>query len=407
MSGPLDTPLVPESAPVGPAAVGWADREEVVNLAAELIRIDTCNPPGGELAAARHLAAYLEAAGLEVTLLPFDDDRANLVARVRGAGEQPALLYSGHLDTVPVNDHGAWTVPALGGEVRDGRLYGRGALDMKGAVAAMSVAAAALARCGETPRGDLVLAFTAGEETDSCGAKLICAEGHLDDVGLGLIGEPTGLDIGIAHRGALWVRADAEGDAGHSSQPALGRNAVNELLGWLHPSDSLEELIAEPVDPVLGSGSVSLNIIGGGSSANMIPTRAHAVLDFRTVPGCHHREIVRGLEARIGAVELTVLRDSIPVEIGAEHPLVRAAEAAVLATGAERAVKRGLPYLTDGSIFAAALEIPLIVLGPGIEHDAHTDDESVEVSALERAAAIYGSIAWQMSYENPQDPAEE
>lgn len=406
MSGPLDTPLVPESAPVGPPT-GWADREAVLGLAAELVRIDTCNPPGGELAAARHLAAYLEAAGLEVTLLPFEEDRANLVARVRGTGEEPSLLLSGHLDTVPVGDPGAWSVPAHGGEVRDGRLFGRGALDMKGAVAAMAVAAANLAGSGRAPRGDLVLAFTAGEETDSCGAKLICAEGHLDDVGLALIGEPTDLDVGIAHRGALWVRADTEGDAGHSSQPSLGRNAVNELLGWLHPSDSLEELIAEPVDPVLGSGSVSLNIIGGGSSANMIPTRAHAVLDFRTVPGCDHRQIVKGLEARMGAVELTVLRDSVPVAIGAEHPLVRAAEVAVTAAGAERAVKRGLPYLTDGSIFAGALGIPMIVLGPGIEHDAHTDDESIEVDALERAAAIYGSIAWQLLYEPTPEPTEE
>jgi len=406
MSGPLDTPLVPEPPSVGRPA-GWVNREAVLALAAELVRIDTCNPPGGELAAARHLAVYLEAAGLEVTLLPFGDGRGNLVARVRGSGDEPGLLLSGHLDTVPVGDPGAWSVPAHGGEVRDGRLYGRGALDMKGAVAAMSVAAASIASFGQTMRGDVVLAFTAGEETDSCGAKSICAEGHLDDVGFGVIGEPTDLDIGIAHRGALWVRADAEGDAGHSSQPSLGRNAVNELLGWLHPPESLEELISEPTDSVLGSGSVSLNIIGGGSSANMIPTRAHAVLDFRTVPGADHRQIIKDLEARLGAVELTVLRDSIPIAIGADHPLVRAAETAISANGTERAVRRGLPYLTDGSIFGEALGIPMIVLGPGTEHDAHTDDESVEVVSLERAAAIYGSIAWQLMYENPHDTAEE
>jgi len=165
--------------------------------------------------------------------------------------------------------------------------------------------------------------------------------------------------------------------------------------------------VGEPVDPVLGSGSVSLNIIAGGSSANMIPTEAHAVLDFRTVPGCDHRQIVEALESRIGAVNLTVLRDSSPIAIGADHPLVRAAEVAVGATGDGSVVKRGLPYLTDGSTFADALAIPMIVLGPGVEEDAHTDDESVEVEALERAAAIYASIAWQTTYENTQDPAEE
>ncbi len=403
MSGPLDHQLIPEGSEESSGTKAASPFESgcgaVVALAQELIQIDTTNPPGRELPAAEHVAAFLEAAGLEVSVLPFGDERANVVARIRGAGQRASLLLSGHLDTVPIDNAAAWTVPMLGGIVRDGRLYGRGALDMKGAVAAMAVAARNLRRSGRVPKGDVVLAFTAGEETDSCGAQRLCADGLLSDVGTAVIGEPTDLDIGIAHRGALWVRVEARGEAGHGSQPGVGLNAVRELLHWLDPMESIEDLIAEPVDGILRCGSVSLNIIGGGTSANVIPDRAHAVLDFRTVPGCDHSSILENLKSREGLVSLTVLRDSPPIKVSADSALVSAAEAAVEMVTVESPVKRGLPYLTDGSIFVESLGITAIVLGPGAEDGAHTENESVAIDSLEKAAAIYEFIADRLMYQ--------
>lgn len=390
-------PHLDDQAPVL-AAVGHDGADAVVRLAQELIRIDTTNPPGAELPAAQHMAEYLGAAGLEVELQPFDGSRANLVARVRGSGERPGLMFSGHLDTVPVGDESRWTVAPRGGLVDDGRLFGRGSLDMKGSVAAMTVAAARLGRSGRVPKGDIVVALTAGEETDSCGARMLCEAGLLEGVGMAVIGEPTGLDVGIGHRGALWVRADAHGAAAHGSQPGAGRNAVRELLAWLHPFMTLEALVAEPEDALLGAGSVSLNIIGGGTSANVIPDRAHAVLDFRTVPGQPHRELLRALERRGDGVLMTILRDSPPITTPEDGPLVQAVVNAVTGVKGRHGI-RGLPYMTDASIFVEALGIPAVVVGPGREAHAHTEDESVEIGALEQALAIYASVAEQLMYE--------
>jgi succinyl-diaminopimelate desuccinylase len=371
--------------------------DDLLTLARQLVRFDTTNPPGNELPAAEWVGDFLRAAGLEVTVQEFAGTRGNLVARLRGSGERGGLLFSGHLDTVPVGDAGRWTVAPLDGLVRDGRLFGRGVLDMKGAVAAMAAVLRDLSREG-TPKGDIVLALTAGEEVDSCGARMLCEARLLHGVDVAVIGEPTRLDVGIAHRGALWVRVDTHGEAAHGSQPAAGVNAVRELLSWLDPLESIEALVAEPVDEVLGAGSASLNVIGGGTSVNVVPDRAHAVLDFRTVPGRDHGEILAALGRRRGDVRLTVLRDSPPIRLAADAPLARAAIDAVTAVDGAPPAVRGLPYLTDGSVFAERLGVDAVVLGPGSETQAHTEDESLPVRDLEQAKAIYEAIAHRLMY---------
>jgi succinyl-diaminopimelate desuccinylase len=370
---------------------------DLLTLARQLVRLDTTNPPGDELPAARCVAEFLRSAGLEVLVQEFEETRGNLVARLRGRGERGGLLFSGHLDTVPVGDAGGWTVAPLDGVVRDGRLFGRGVLDMKGAVAAMAVTLRDLSGEGG-PKGDIVLALTAGEETDSCGARMLCEAGLLDGMELAVIGEPTHLDVGIAHRGALWVRVDTQGEAAHGSQPAAGVNAVRDLLDWLDPMESIEALVAEPVDDVLGSGSASLNMIGGGTSVNVVPDRAHAVLDFRTVPGHDHGEIRGALEHRRAGPRLTVLRDSPPIRVAADAPLARAAIDAVGAVRGAPPAVRGLPYMTDGSVFAEKLGVDAVVLGPGPEAHAHTEDESLPVADLEQARSIYEGIAKRLMY---------
>jgi succinyl-diaminopimelate desuccinylase len=371
--------------------------DDPLTLAQQLIRIDTTNPPGDELPAARCVAEFLQGAELEVVVQELDETRGNLVARLRGSGERGGLLFSGHLDTVPVGDPGRWTVAPLDGLVRDGRLFGRGALDMKGASAAMTAALRDLSR-GKVPKGDIVVALTAGEETDSYGARVVCEAGLLHGIDLAVIGEPTGLDVGLGHRGALWVRVDVHGEAAHGSQPAVGLNAVRELIDWLDPLESIEALIAEPVDDLLGSGSASLNMIGGGTAVNVVPDRAHAVLDFRTVPGHDHGRILAALEHRRDNARLTVLRDGPPIRVASDAPLARVAIDAVSAvTGAPPAV-RGLPYLTDGSVLAERLGVDTVLLGPGSETQAHTEDESLPVEELEQAKAIYEAIAHRLMY---------
>jgi succinyl-diaminopimelate desuccinylase len=371
------------------AAPPWAAGSEVAALAQELIKIDTTNPPGGELTVAVLLAERLRAAGIISELQCFAPGRANLVSRRRGRGTQGALMLSGHLDTVPA-DEPAWKVPARDGVIRDGRLYGRGALDMKGSVAAMVVAYECLCASEEVPAGDIVLALTAGEETDSVGAAALCASDLLAGVEATLIGEPTDFGVGIGHRGALWVRVEADGVPAHGSQPDAGVNAVRALLDWLHPFSSIESL----VDRAVGgnaTGTVSLNMIGGGNAPNVIPGKAYALLDFRTVAGHDHAAILGALSRRGEGIELTILRDAPPIAIDANDPLVVAALAAVDKCGVSPRV-RHMSYVTDGSVFVAELAVRAVILGPGSEAGAHIHDESIGLSDLTAAALIYESV---------------
>jgi succinyl-diaminopimelate desuccinylase len=366
-------------------------------LARDLIAIDTTNPPGGELRAAERIARQLRDGGIDTILQPLGDGRANLVARLVGAGERPALVFTGHLDTVPIGPQ-PWSRPPLDGGVDDGRLYGRGAVDMKGAVAAMCVALLRLRDAGEVPAGDVVLALTAGEEVDSCGAERLAQTGLLDGAGAMVVGEPTNFDVGIAHRGALWVRVAAYGTRAHGARPSRAANAIYRLFDRLDPLDELEALVGDREDPLLGSGSMSLNMVGGGDAPNVVPDLATATLDFRTLPGHRHEELLESLRARREGVDVTVLRDAPPIAVAADDPLPRAALDAVTETLGRPARTRGLAYVTDASAFVSALGIPAIVVGPGTEQQAHTVDEYVEVEALGLAADIYERIARVLAY---------
>lgn len=363
---------------------------EVAALARELVRIDTVNPPGSEERAAALLADRLDDAGLETRCQAVGPGRANVIARLRGRGGG-TLVLSGHLDTVPATAED-WTVDPWAGAVRDGRLYGRGACDMKGAVAAMAVAVARIARSGERPPGDVVLALTAGEETDSAGARLLVESDAVEEPAAIVVGEPTGLDVALAHKGALWVEAAWTGRAAHGSQPQEGDNAATKLLRWLDPLAGLEALAGEGEHPLLGRATLSLNRLDAGRAPNVVPDRAAATLDYRTLPGADHARMLRALQDRRPAASLRVLRDCRPVETPGGAPFAEAAVRCVRGVVPGAAV-RGLPYVTDASAFAARWDAPVVFVGPGDERLAHVADEWVALDALDRAAAVYERLA--------------
>lgn len=360
-------------------------------LASDLIACRTENPPGNEAAACEVVARYLREHGLEPQIRELGDGRANLVLRIPGAGG-PGLMLSGHLDVVPADPAG-WQSPPFDPTIDGDRLVGRGSTDMKGAVAAMVTACARLAEREETPRGDLVLALTAGEEVDSLGAKQLVRDGIVDGLAWVVIGEPTGMDVGVGHKGALWVAAAALGVAAHGSQPEMGENALVKLLRWLTPVEELDELVSAPAHPLLGAPTCSVNLLEAGQAPNIVPDRARAIVDFRTLPGQAHGGLLIDLGMRAPGVELSVLRDAPGIVTSADSVLVEAAsEASEAATGGQ-AELRGLPYVTDGSVFGQALGAEVVLLGPGDEKLAHQADEWVSLNALETAATAYHDIA--------------
>jgi succinyl-diaminopimelate desuccinylase len=369
---------------------------EINKLASSLIRVDTTNPPGRERAAAELVARYLTSNGVDVKLDRFGHERANLVARIPGRSGE-GLLFCGHLDTVPA-EAGEWTVNPNAALVKGGYLYGRGACDMKGAVAAMAVVLANLALLETRPSADMVLALTAGEEVDGCGARRLVDAGVLEGIASIVMGEPTRLDIGTGHRGALWLEVETKGVAAHSSQPDVGRNAVMLMLDWLQPFTSIEELAGEEVDEDFGRGTVSLNLVNGGGAPNVVPDRCRAVLDFRTLPQQRHSSILAKLEARRPRARLSVLRDCVAISLSRESSVRTATIDAVREVLSKNPIERTLPYVTDGSVFAEATKAPIIVFGPGDERLAHQVDERVLVGDLVKAAECYKGIARRLLY---------
>jgi succinyl-diaminopimelate desuccinylase len=404
----------------------------VLDLAADLIRFPTPNPPGEERPLAEFLATWLQDRGLEAEVLPVGGaglGQANVFARLRGGGggggaadygRRKPLVLCGHLDTVPPGE-GAWTRAPYHPAVHDGRLYGLGAADMKGAVAAMAVAAARLAAeqvGGRRLDGDLLLAFTSGEETRSLGARAFAASGLLDDAAGLVIGEPTGNRVGIAEKGGIWLDLILHGRTAHGSLPHLGANAVAGMAEVLVALDdavdsdgagvvidgapaALRRAMAASEHPFLGRPTLTPTRLAGGVANNVVPDRASATLDIRTLPGQSHAAIRAGVEGVVSEIarrrrlrpELVDQGDRPPLETAEDHPLIVACADAVSATLDRRPAYCGLTGATDATEIVPRFGLPFVICGPADMAQAHQPDEFVAVDALLASVEIYYRLA--------------
>jgi succinyl-diaminopimelate desuccinylase len=352
-----------------------------VDLALELVRLDTVNPPGREAAAASLLSERLSRAGFDVAAHEHAPGRPSLVARW---GDGPALCMTGHLDTVPLGG-APWSVEAFG-ELRDGRLYGRGSSDMKSGVAALVVAAEQVAALGDGDRG-LEIVLCAAEETGCEGAQHLASCGALGDVGAVLVAEPTGGVPHVAHKGVVWARASSEGKSAHGSSPHLGRNAIYPLASAIAAIASLT-LDAEP-HPILGEPTFNVGTISGGSGINLVPDRAEAGIDVRTVPGMTSGGVLDQLRAAAGPeVTIEPVLDLAPVATDPSDEFVRSAFEIAGSSGG------GLAYFTDAAALAPAYgSPPTVIWGPGEAGQAHQTDEWAETDRIEAAAEGFHELA--------------
>ena len=375
------------------------DRSELVALAADLLRIATVNPPGGERAAAELLAARLGSAGLPIALVEHSPDRASLVARLPGRGRAPGVVFTGHVDVVGVGDR-PWRHDPFGGTVEGDKLYGRGAADMKGAVAAMAVAAIALGRAGVELAGDVVLAFTAGVVVDSLGAQAIVDAGHLTDVDALVVGEPTDLELYVAEKGSLTLEVQATGVGAHASMPHLGRNAIFAMADVVRALERHRFDVAP--HPLLGEPTISVGTIRGGAGSNVVPDGCTIEVDVRTLPSQSQVAVVAEIEALLrdlrrerpdldARITHTLGRDA--VETDPHAPLVRDLAAVVAEITGRRPEPAGVVYATDAAVFVPALGVPMVICGPGVPAQAHQTDEWVSIEQLVQAARIYAALA--------------
>ena len=305
------------------------DEQEIARLCSELVQFKSENPPGDELAIAEYVAGLLRGFGLSVELIPHSATRASLVARLKGRGGVPALVYCGPLDVVPA-DPEQWVHDPFGGQVVGNKLYGRGSSDMKGGVAAMIAAAKAVALSRLSLRGDLILAFTAGEEVDAMGALAVARRPDLAPAQALLIAEPTDNDICVAEKGQFWLEISTYGTAAHGSMPHLGRNAIMMMVALLNELDRLES--PHIPHPLLGSFTHSVDTIRGGVSTNIVPERCVATVDYRTVPGQNHHDLLQQVEALVADLAqrrdgfeaaVQILANLPPIATSAEEPEVQ------------------------------------------------------------------------------------
>lgn len=300
-------------------------------------------------------------------------------------GDRARLVLSGHLDVVPAG-HG-WARDAHGGEVHDGEVWGRGAADMLGAVAAMMCAAQ------EAGPGDWALALTLDEETGMHGAKALAASGALEGADLVVVGEPTDLDLGVGHRGVLWLDLETKGKAAHGGSPHLGDNAIHKMLRLLQ---SLDGFALPERHALLGGSTLNLGQVHGGTASNVVPAKCTASLDLRVPPPASTHGARRALDAALGKAgvpyEARVVSQLEPFEAKTSPMMQRVRS--WLREAKPGAKDIGLPYGTEASVYQA--HAPCVVAGPGKLDRMHVPDERVAVADLKAAARFYASLlrAW-------------
>ncbi len=370
---------------------------DVVRLAQDLVRIPSLSGDEGTLA--DFLRSTLRGC-CDVELGPLG---AVVGWVVRGTG--PTILVTGHMDHVAPGDPALWEHPPYEGKVVQGVLYGRGVVDMKGAIAAQVVAAAAVAREIE---GTLILAYVPHEETAE-GTVLARVLDQVDQPDLVILGEPTDLRLGIGHRGRVVIRLEARGKAAHAAMPELGENAIEKLVEALPFAWS-----APPVeDPVLGKGSVAVIGIGTDACGPVVPERCWALLDRRIGRGETPESVLveyegLGVQAKVEEGELTAytgekfaVRYFFPAWwMDPEHPWVARAWEAL-----GNPPLRVWRFSTDGVESCGRRGLPTVGYGPGDETLAHQPNERVATADLVKAAEGYKRLLRALFREQPPPKA--
>lgn len=368
---------------------------EVLQTLAELVAINSVNPSydGGvaEAALAEYIEAFFAARGIETWRQEVEPQRFNVIARLPGTDPQQRVIFEAHMDTVSVQ---GMTIPPWTPTLRDGRLYGRGACDTKGGMAAMMHALASLHAAGEQPPCEIWFAATIDEEYSYRGVTALCQGLH---GAAAIVAEPTDLRAVIASKGVVRWQIETIGQAAHSSKPHLGINAIEHMAQVIQTLQQDAAELAQHSHPLLGPATCNVGVIHGGRQVNFVPDRCCIEVDRRLLPGedaetvlAHYQYLLDGLAATNPQMQIQMHRPmltDLPLETDPQTAVVKQI-GTILSAHRLDPTPMGVPFGSDASKFAA-IGIPSIILGPGSIDQAHAAVEYIECNQVEQAARIY------------------
>ncbi len=363
----------------------------------------------GEAAAAAWVAERCRTIGLETHVEEVVPGRPNVVAWLRGTRPQVgarALMFEGHTDVVTEGDPALWTDPPFSATLRDGKIFGRGANDMKAGLVCALVALKALKESGLALGGDIVLGAVCDEEGRMLGIKHFVERGWADRITAAIVCEPEENHLCIAQKGVMWIKVVISGVMAHGAMPLTGVNAMYPMAAFLQGVFALQEreIVRHGRHEFLGQPSITPTIVqspprgAGEPQNNVMPGAAECVLDFRLIPGQDADALTAAVETLLRAAVAVdarlsytcqVLEVRAPTATDRGEPIVQALAGSVMALTGAGPVYGGVPGSTDGTILNARKGIPIVTCGPGDIHIPHHIDEWVSVEEIRVAARLY------------------
>ena len=393
------------------------DGDELVRLAQRLVRIPSVyrpeEPAGNEEGAARFVAEYLERSGFEVCTEEVAPGRPNVWAVWEGGLPGKTLLFEAHTDVVTEGAAEEWDHPPFAAERDGGRVYGRGACDTKGNLAAAVLAVRAIRESGVPFPGRLVLCHPVDEEGMMAGIKAFIRGGHAEGVDGAVICEPEENRVCVEQKGAMRVEVAVRGRMAHGAMPLSGVNPVTRAARFVVAVEELEreEIKRHGEHPLLGYSSLTPTIFLGPDCGepqiNVVPAGAYVALDIRTVPAQSHEHLVgklKNIVSRLASEDrdfdatLEVIEERPPTETPRNDPLVRAMDAAYRGLTGREPVYDGVPGATDGTFLHAWAGVPIATTGAGDREIPHHKDEWVDEEELLEACKLYAATAMHFAY---------
>ncbi|HEY8417022.1 MAG TPA: M20 family metallopeptidase [Limnochordales bacterium] len=376
-------------------------REEIIGFLQQVVR--TPSPTGSEEAVARLVQRKMAELGLEVTWVEAAPGRPNVIGNLHGDGPGTRFLFNGHMDTVPPGPAADWEDDPYSGRIVDGRLYGRGACDMKGGLVAMIFATGLLRRLGRPPRGSVTVTAVCDEQTGSdLGTQYLIRQGYINH-DMAIVGEPTDMRIDVGHKGILQVKFETRGKAAHASRPWRGVNAIEHMHALMSHLRALGEKLQERRDPLLGPATLNISMIEGGTFQNMVPSHCSLVVDRRLVYGETEEQALAEFREALAACQRTVpgwqgsmhvLRFAPAMRVEPDAPVVLFLKDAIRTVTGQEPPVRGKDAGTDATWLTNLAGIPTAIFGAGDYRSASlAANEFIDLEDLVASVKVYMLVA--------------